>query len=149
MEVKCDNQLCGKVFVFRGGRAHFARVNFHYCSRSCQNTTHGRAGTAQHKIWERSKKRARENGVVFSLTLDDIPAIPKRCPILGIEIKANEKSGPLDSSPSLDRIKPELGYVAGNVRIISNRANRIRSDATARELRLLANDATRLEARYA
>lgn len=146
MEVTCGNKLCGKVFVFRGGPAHFLRRESHYCSRSCKNTTHGQAGTQRHGIWERTKKRAKENGVSFSLELADIPDIPHHCPILGIEIKANEKSGPLDSSPSLDRLVPSLGYVPGNVRIISNRANRIRSDATANELRLIAEDAERLEA---
>jgi hypothetical protein len=107
--------------------------------------THGRAGTLQHRIWERAKKRAKENGTLFCLDIRDIPAVPAVCPILGIAIKQNDKAGPLDSSPSLDRIYPHLGYVPGNVRIVSNRANRIRSDATARELALIAWDALRLE----
>lgn len=40
-----------------------------------------------------------------------------------------------DRKPSLDRVVPSLGYVKGNVRVISFRANRIKSDATADELR--------------
>lgn len=96
-------------------------------------------------MWENAKKRAKENGVRFTLTLDDMPEIPEICPVLGIPIVPNTVAGPLDSSPSLDRIVRAQGYVPGNVRIISNRANRLRSDATADELRLVAEDAARIE----
>lgn len=44
-----------------------------------------------------------------------------------------------DASPSLDKIIPSLGYVPGNVLVISWRANRIKCDATANELMLIAN----------
>ncbi len=39
-----------------------------------------------------------------------------------------------DASPSLDRLEPTRGYVKGNVAVISYRANRIKTDATAEEL---------------
>ena len=71
---------------------------------------------------------------------EDIPEIPKYCPVLGIEIKSNTTNAPLDSSPSLDRIDSSKGYIKGNVRIISNRANRIKSDATIEELRKVLED---------
>jgi hypothetical protein len=145
MEVVCGNPLCAKIFEFRGGKVHFARTEKHRCSRKCKNTVHGMAGTPRHKIWEHAKKRARENDTIFRLTVYDIPDIPDACPILGIRLVANTKAGPLDSSPSLDRLIPSLGYVVGNIRIISNRANRLRSDSTARELWLLAEDAREIE----
>ena len=44
-------------------------------------------------------------------------------------------------SPSLDRIVPELGYVKGNIRVISNRANHLKSDATLEEHRKILLDA--------
>lgn len=149
MEIICSNALCAKPFLWKGGKVHFARSLVHHCSRSCQNTTHGLGGTPRHKIWEGAKKRAKENGMIFSLTIHDIPEIPSHCPVLGIEIRANTKAGPLDSSPSIDRIIASRGYVAGNIRIISNRANRLRSDATSLELKLLAADCAELEARNA
>ena len=70
--------------------------------------------------------------------------MPEFCPVLGIALQPNDKAGPIDSSPSLDRIAPSLGYVPGNVRVISFRANRLRADATAAELRLVAADAERI-----
>jgi len=80
----------------------------------------------------------------FDLVLADVPAMPLLCPVLGIEIQPNDVAGPIDSSPSLDRIEPARGYVRGNVRIISFRANRLRSDGTAAELRQVADDAERM-----
>ena len=141
----CANSLCGKTFLYKDSANHFKRAEQHFCSRSCQNTTHGLTGTPRHKMWEWVKSRARKNGVIFTLTLQDIPEFPTHCPILGIHLCPNDKVGPLDSSPSMDRLDPSLGYVPGNIRIISNRANRLRSDASAKELALLATDAQALE----
>jgi hypothetical protein len=68
----------------------------------------------------------------FNLSFRDI-VIPELCPILGIALQRGLEGG-LDNSPSLDRIVPRKGYVKGNVRVISNRANRIKSDSTPEEL---------------
>ncbi len=45
-----------------------------------------------------------------------------------------------DDSPSLDKIIPKLGYVKGNVWVVSNKANRIKSNATIEELELLVKN---------
>ena len=59
------------------------------------------------------------------------------CPVLGIELDwFNEYRQ--ENSPSFDRINPKLGYIKGNVQIISTRANRIKNDGTAEEHRLIA-----------
>lgn len=80
-----------------------------------------------------SKSRAAAKGVPHRLTLNNIPSIPDTCPVLGIPLYPS-KGKATDNSPSLDRIDPALGYVPGNVAWISNRANRIKNDATADEL---------------
>jgi len=46
--------------------------------------------------------------------------------------------GARPDSPSVDRIRPELGYVPGNVAVISVKANFIKGNATAAEIRLVA-----------
>lgn len=62
--------------------------------------------------------------------------IPDRCPLLGIPLQ--QAGGFREAgSPSLDRIRPELGYVPGNVWAISYRANQIKNDATLAELRAI------------
>lgn len=88
--------------------------------------------------FDAAKKRAKEKGLPFNITRDYIRSItPSHCPILGIVLKAGKEE--LDSSFSIDRIIPELGYVVGNVQIISTRANRLRSDASPEELRKIAD----------
>ena len=42
-------------------------------------------------------------------------------------------------SPSFDRIYPKKGYVKGNIVIVSNKANRIKTDATVDEIRKVAD----------
>lgn len=81
-----------------------------------------------------ARRRARRRGIDFSLIPEDV-AIPRRCPVLNIPLYraiGAKAQGP--NSPTLDRIDPALGYVGGNVRVISSRANAIKSDASPREL---------------
>lgn len=80
-----------------------------------------------------AKTRAKHTGLEFTLEREDIPAIPARCPVLGIPLQV-QKDNRADASPSLDRIDNSKGYVPGNVAIISLRANRIKSDATPEEI---------------
>ena len=57
-----------------------------------------------------------------------------RCPILGTKLVwGNIRNGP--NNPSLDRKKPKKGYVKGNCMWISYRANTIKNDASAEELK--------------
>ena len=44
-----------------------------------------------------------------------------------------------DTSPSLDRIVPEIGYIKGNVRFISTKVNRVKSDQKMERLVELGN----------
>jgi hypothetical protein len=61
---------------------------------------------------------------------------PKVCPIFGIELHWGRCGmGGIDSSPTLDRINPKLGYVKGNVMIISMLANKIKNNATPKQLK--------------
>lgn len=78
-----------------------------------------------------ARSRARRKGIDFEITSDDF-IIPTECPVLGIPMESREKRH--DGSPTLDRVDNRLGYVKGNVVVISWRANRIKSDATLEEL---------------
>lgn len=147
MEIKCICPTCNKDFIYKGGKAHFNRSNKHYCSRECQNVKHSMArrggvkkyNDSRYYMWIGAKKRCVKSGKEFNIEPTDIPEIPKFCPILGIELIISN-NGPTDKSPSLDRIDSSKGYIKGNIRIISNRANRIKSDATYDELKLIYED---------
>lgn len=81
-----------------------------------------------------ARYRAAELGIPHDITYEDLE-VPDRCPILGIKFRWSNKI--TEETPSLDRVIPELGYVKGNVRIISARANRLKSNATLVELKKL------------
>jgi hypothetical protein len=86
-----------------------------------------------------ARARARKAEVPFSIETADI-IIPTHCPILGIPLfQRIGVQGGGDNSPSLDRIRPERGYVPDNIIVISNRANRLKSDASIKELRDIAS----------
>lgn len=108
--------------------------------------THGLTGTSRDLMLRTARQKAKKNKLPFNLTLADI-VIPKICPLLGIPIipidgqrGKRTSRGPTLNSPSLDRKRPELGYVRDNVWVISYRANSIKNDASVAELRQIADN---------
>jgi hypothetical protein len=86
-----------------------------------------------------ARSRAKKYGIPFDITMEDIPEIPDRCPLLGIPLVIwRSRDEHRASSPSLDKIDPGPGYVKGNLWIISTRANQIKNDATPDELMKVA-----------
>lgn len=87
-----------------------------------QNREHLRAKSAARRQAKRAmclvaaaRVRARRRGTPFSLTDAGV------CEISGVGLTL---SGPRSAtSPSLDRIVPELGYTSGNVRIVCHALN--------------------------
>lgn len=79
----------------------------------------------QWAIWHRAKKRADKMQLPFDLPVTSI-VIPDVCPILGTALVVGE--GRVSASPSLDRVIPSKGYVIGNCRVISDHANRLKSN---------------------
>ena len=84
-------------------------------------------------MFNNARIRAHRDGVPFALERGDI-TIPDLCPVFGVPFELPNGNGPGDYSPSLDRIKPELGYIVGNIRVISYKANRLRNNGTEAEL---------------
>jgi len=86
-------------------------------------------------LWLRAKKRAADRGLQFDLSATEI-IIPPTCPALGIPLRIGERRSP--NSPSLDRIEPWRGYVSDNVRVISDRANRLKGPRDLQQLKSCA-----------
>lgn len=86
-----------------------------------------------------AKTRARLKDLPFDITLLDLP-IPDLCPCCGKHMVINIKTGTGASydCPSIDRLRPHLGYVKGNVAVICWRCNNLKSDASAAELHAIA-----------
>lgn len=84
-------------------------------------------------LWA-AKKRAKAKGLPFNLEKIDI-IIPKYCPYLELELIPHAPRGQDRSAViSLDRVIPELGYVKGNVEVISQQANTMKNNATKEQL---------------
>lgn len=83
------------------------------------------------------KANAKRAGIVFTLQFGDLHW-PDKCPILGIDINYFN-DGLEDSSPSIDRLDPNVGYTAENCVVISWRANRIKNNGTAEEHQKIAS----------
>jgi hypothetical protein len=91
----------------------------------------------QASMFHDAKKRAKRDGLAFDLTKEDI-LIPATCPVFGFEF-THTPGRRTDRSPSLDRINNERGYIRGNVIVVSWLANRLKSDATVEQLRIVVN----------
>lgn len=91
-------------------------------------------------IYNRLKSSAKKRGIVFTITKADLWEIdvPITCPILGIPMKVDISRKLSDNSISYDRIDNSKGYEVDNLMILSYRANRLKSDASLQEMKLLA-----------
>jgi len=94
-------------------------------------------------ILQQCQKRAIKRGIPFDLTIEDI-VIPLRCPYLDIPLTYIQGLGHVQSNVSIDKIIPSMGYVKGNVRIISRMANQMKSNATVKQLQAFAEGIRRI-----
>jgi hypothetical protein len=127
----CD---CGQAVDIAGGRLWSGETKSCGCFRRDRAgelyKKHGKSQTQGYCLFYDARKRATSKGLPFNLDPEDI-VIPEFCPVFGFRLSA---IGHRDVRPTIDRLVPELGYTKSNIRIISFRANRIKSDATASEL---------------
>jgi hypothetical protein len=85
------------------------------------------------------KNRAKNTNKEFNITIEDI-VIPKYCPLLEIKLctkpygERGRGKGFAMNTPSVDRIDNSKGYIKGNVRVISMKANAMKYSATEEEL---------------
>ncbi len=85
-----------------------------------------------HIMLRKARGRAKNKGIPFDITIEDI-VIPELCPYLGIKLQWGDVICH-DASPSLDRIIPKLGYIKGNIEVISLRANKMKNCGTPDEI---------------
>lgn len=92
--------------------------------------------------------RAKAAGLEFAITEADLLPLPERCPVVGIPLdyrfrECSGKRGRMNPhSPTVDRLDSTKGYVPGNVMVMSDRANRLKNDATLHELAVMGLWAT-------
>jgi len=92
----------------------------------------------------RAKIRAKNKNINFDLNIEYLQSIAtEKCPVFNVDLfyysSFNGQGHPDKQAAALDRIIPELGYVKENVVFISQWANTIKSNATEKELYLVAD----------
>jgi len=122
---ECDNLLSKKRRLVKAGKTSFApRVKLTEEDRIVA------------KMLQRAKERSLAKNITFKLTREDIE-YTGICPVLGVKLeKGNGRHTAY--SPSLDRINPSVGYVKGNVEVMSAIANSMKSNATPKQLMAFA-----------
>ena len=98
-------------------------------------------------LLNKAKNRAKKKGLEFNIDVSDV-VIPKICPVLGIDIITDLQGRYTHNSPSIDRIDNDKGYVKGNVRVISHRANHLKGNGTVAEMRLIIQDLETIEKEF-
>ncbi len=86
------------------------------------------------RLLHAAKNRAIKNNIPFSITEEDLTKIT-HCPILGEKFCFGTKNvHPHKFSRTIDRIDPELGYIPGNVLVVSSLSNVVKNNGSLNEL---------------
>ena len=117
-------------------------IGFYPQCKSCENSLM-KVKYSQNPIPQmlsNAKIRAKQKSVDFNITFEYLKKIfpqDNKCPVIGVDFQFGYKNldkKNTDFAPSLDRIVPEKGYVEGNVIVVCNIVNRVKSDSTIKIL---------------
>lgn len=127
--------------TFVGERCRCGHGNIRYVKNNRCVDCYYESGVV--KDWGRRKKslisqlkrmaKYQNKGREFNIGVEDVEWVTI-CPILNIPINYYSIGGRKSDTASFDRVDTTKGYVKGNVRIISNRANMIKSDLTLEQI---------------
>jgi hypothetical protein len=93
-----------------------------------------------HTNYHNAKSRAKKLGLEFDLSKKWLEEnAPTHCPLLGIELTYNAIKSEFNCA-SIDKVNSSKGYTRDNCKIISFKANRIKSDASIKELEILVRN---------
>ena len=127
--MKCNQTMSVDFFT----RLHTGFDGYNYYCKACRKSESHSEAIYKSKMLSRAKKRAQEQGVPFTLVPTDL-IIPDTCPVLNIKLSFGGGVAERANSPSIDRLVPMLGYVPGNITVISHRANLLKNNSTLDEL---------------
>jgi hypothetical protein len=142
---KCQSETAAASYA-KNPKKYLKRTHAYQKAHPTQYKAYDATSKARHPeryMWLKARNRAHRRGISFGIEVTDV-IIPVTCPLLEIPlVRGTKKVHP--GSPTLDRKVPSLGYVKGNVWVISHRANAVKNDATLEEIELLARNLRRAQ----
>ena len=140
---KCKVEKEVSLFTYNKHRNNYAswcKACTNQLSKEMQYSKKYRENDIEGSILKTAKYRAKKRGIPFNIEKQDI-ILPTHCPVLGIKLKLSDlaKNGGAPYSYSLDRIDPNVGYIKGNIMVMSHLANSMKSNATKEQLLSFAN----------
>ena len=143
-DCETDKPLCdfSKNRRFKGGFCFYCKP----CSKARRVPALDQAACKRWRIRNQKQSllsKARRSAILrgqeCTLTLDDFE-IPTHCPIFSMPLRDTTGTGRRsDDTASIERIDNSLGYIPGNVVIISWKANRLKNNATMEELQRIVD----------
>jgi len=126
--------------VCKNGHISPRRVDGHTCI-ACDEIYKARQYHKKNDPFEAAlgarKRAAKLNNLPFNITVDEIHK-PTHCPVFGIELCYERNSnGRKPNKAVIDKFIPDLGYVPGNVFVISSKANSLKSNGSIDEIEKL------------
>lgn len=88
-------------------------------------------------LLRQAKYRAKKRNIEFTISMEDIE-VPTHCPVFGFKLETT-KGRRAYNSFSLDRFDNSKGYVKGNVKVVSWKANQYKGDLSLEEIEKLYN----------
>jgi hypothetical protein len=120
---------CAKKYYEENKKRIAARV-----SQNRKNQTGSKK--KENQMFYQAYYRAKHRGLEFDIVVEDI-IIPQYCPVFP-DIELNKFSNKVSlNSPSLDRIDNTKGYIKGNIKVISQKANTLKSNGSIEDLQKL------------
>jgi len=98
--------------------------------------------TALSSMIKNAKQRCKKSGRIIDIDANYLLQLTKgqdNCPILGIEMVYGGTGSIQDNSASIDRFDTTKGYIKGNVWIISDKANRMKSNGRIDDIKKVYN----------
>lgn len=120
------------------------KQKYHADPESFRQKERARAARDPKRYWAKhvvknASIRARKAGVPFELTVEYVLSlITDSCPVFGTPFIFAGNGKVCGDSATLDRKVPARGYIPGNVVVVSQFANSIKSNATAKEVARVA-----------
>lgn len=114
------------------------KIKTNFIERTYNTSTDRRKGYMIRNV----KYSAKRRGIDFNLNYTDLE-LPAYCPLLGIKLNYTTRYQDCDHA-TIDRIDNNLGYIKGNIIVLSRLANNMKNQASFKEIKTFSKNILKL-----